>query len=106
MNKSTMLGIAFASIVVIGSAIAQEAPADIAYECPNGNVTFSHAKHIAKHPACTDCHPDPFGMAKSELGMEKGHAGCGKCHKADGPGPTDVANAEHCAKCHVPPAAE
>ena len=79
---------------------AAAAPADITYDCPNGDVTFSHEKHIAKHPNCADCHTDPFNMAKSELGMEKGHAGCSKCHKADGEA-HDVAAADSCTKCHV-----
>ncbi len=100
MKKSLLLGIAFLGILA-SSAIAQ-APVDVVYECPNGNVTFSHAKHNAKHPACTDCHPEPFGMAKSELGMEKGHAGCAKCHTADGAAPFDVTAADACVKCHIP----
>ncbi len=100
MKKTLLLGLAFVGILAT-SAMAN-APADVVYECPNGNVTFSHAKHQAKHAACTDCHPDPFGMAKSELGMEKGHAACGKCHKEGGAAPSDVAAAADCAKCHIP----
>ncbi len=98
MKKSILIALALTGILAT-SAIAG-APADVVYECPNGNVTFSHEKHMARNPACTDCHPDPFGMAKSELGMEKGHAACGKCHKADGPA-FDVAAADKCASCHV-----
>ncbi len=104
MRNTLLIGLALLGIctsVALSEAIAQGAPADVTYECPNGNVTFSHAKHQAKFAACTECHPEPFGMAKSELGMEKGHAGCGKCHKADGPGPSDVAAADACVKCHV-----
>lgn len=100
MKKTLLIGLALVGILAT-AATAQEAPADVVYECPNGNVTFSHAKHQVKTPDCTQCHPDPFGMAKSELGMEVGHAGCAKCHDADGPGPSDVAAADACVACHV-----
>jgi len=83
-------------------AAAVAGPADFTYSCPNGDVTFSHAKHLAKFPVCTECHPTPFGMARTELGMQKAHAGCAKCHKAGGPAPTDLAAANGCANCHKP----
>jgi c(7)-type cytochrome triheme protein len=101
MKKSLLLGLALAGVLA-ASAFAQNGPADVVYECPNGNVTYSHAKHQTKVPACTECHPDPFGMAKSELGMEKGHAGCAKCHKDGGTAPMTVTAADACAKCHIP----
>lgn len=101
MKKTLLVALAAVSVLATSLAFAQAGPADITYEAPNGNVTFSHTKHLTKHPACTDCHPDPFGMAKSELGMEKGHAGCAKCHKEGGPGPFDVKAGDKCVSCHI-----
>ena len=101
MKKTILIGFVLTSILAI-SAVAQELPPDVAYEYPDGNVTFSHTAHAIPHPACTDCHPEPFGMAKTELGEEAGHAGCAKCHTADGGGSMDVASEEACVKCHIP----
>jgi c(7)-type cytochrome triheme protein len=108
MRKTLLVALAVASLCATsiapqGDAIAQAGPADITYAAANGNVTYSHAKHLAKYPACTECHPTPFGMAKSDLGMEKAHTGCGKCHKAGGPAPTDVTAAATCTSCHKAP---
>ena len=105
MKKTLLVALALAGVLTTSlathrDAVAQAGPADFSYQAPNGNVTFSHTKHIAKFAACTECHPTPFGMARSELGMEKAHAGCGKCHKAGGPAPSDVKAADKCTSCH------
>jgi c(7)-type cytochrome triheme protein len=108
MKKTLVITLATLGILFGGGALSSSeaagpaTPADITYACPNGDVTYSHAKHSAKYPVCTECHPTPFGMARSDLGMQKGHSGCGKCHKAGGPGPGDIAAADTCASCHKP----
>jgi c(7)-type cytochrome triheme protein len=102
MKKTLLVVLAAAGVLATSLAFAQAGPADFTYAAANGAVTYSHAKHLAKHPACTDCHPDPFGMAKTKLGMEKAHAGCAKCHKAGGPAPFDLKAADKCTTCHKP----
>lgn len=65
-----------------------------------GNVTLSHAFHVDKGNACTDCHPAPFQMAKgtATITMAEINAGnfCGKCHAAGG----KSFAATECARCH------
>jgi len=68
-----------------------------------GKVAFSHEKHAAKNPKCTDCHTKIFKMAKGQRStpkmadMEKGQA-CGACH--NGQVAFGVKDAADCAKCH------
>ncbi len=115
MNKSIIVGLALVGILATG-ALAQEpepapatpatpatpALADLVYECPIGNVTFAHTTHQDHNPVCTDCHPEPFGMAKTEMGIELGHEACSKCHSAEGPG-FDVLDEAKCISCHIMP---
>jgi c(7)-type cytochrome triheme protein len=68
-----------------------------------GKVTFSHEKHLAKNPKCTDCHTKIFKMAKGQRStpkmaeMEQGQS-CGACH--NGQAAFDVKDKAGCAKCH------
>lgn len=94
----------------LGGVLAQQAlaqmkpPADLDFAGGNeGKVTFSHEKHAAKHPKCTDCHTKLFKMAKGQRSapkmadMEKGQF-CGACH--NGKGVFGVVEKADCAKCH------
>ncbi len=106
MKNTTLLGIALVCIAALSGVSVNatgtggNVPADLCYECPNGNVTLSHAKHAASHPDCADCHPQPFEMKKTDMGFELGHASCAKCHSADGEA-FDVLAPDKCTVCHV-----
>jgi c(7)-type cytochrome triheme protein len=92
-------------VVAVEKALAQaKGPAD--FEFPGdkeGKVTFSHEKHLAKSPKCTDCHTKIFKMAKGQRStpkmadMEKGQS-CGTCH--NGQAAFDVKDKAVCTKCH------
>jgi c(7)-type cytochrome triheme protein len=94
----------------LGAVLVQEAwsqakgPADFEFAGGSqGKVVFSHEKHLAKNPKCTDCHVKIFKMTKGQRSspkmadMNNGQA-CGSCHNdktAFG-----VKEAANCAKCH------
>lgn len=66
-----------------------------------GPVTFSHQRHIKLNAnACTNCHPRPYTMSKSDVATiecEYGRMnGCGHCH--NGTESFDVK--EGCRLCH------
>jgi c(7)-type cytochrome triheme protein len=90
---------------VAPQALAQvKGPADFQFDGKGGGkVTFSHEKHLAKNPKCTDCHTKIFKMAKGQRSapkmadMEKGQA-CGTCH--NGQAAFSVKAQSDCAKCH------
>ena len=68
-----------------------------------GKVIYSHEKHSAKNPKCTDCHTKIFKMAKGQRSapkmaeMNKGQA-CGACH--NGKAAFSVQDQANCVKCH------
>ena len=97
-------------VALLGSIVAQQAaaqmkgPADFTFnDGSQGKVTFSHEKHLAKNPKCTECHTKLFKMTKGQRSalkmadMEKGQA-CGACH--NGQAAFGVKDAADCAKCH------
>jgi c(7)-type cytochrome triheme protein len=79
-------------------------PADYTFpkaDSSPGPVVFSHQRHIKLNAnACTNCHPRPYQMAKSDIGTiecEYGRMnGCGHCH--NGTGSFDIK--EGCRLCH------
>ena len=94
----------------VGGILAQQAwaqakgPADFDFAGGSeGKAAFSHEKHAAKNPKCTDCHTKLFKMAKGQRSapkmadMEKGQA-CGACH--NGQAAFSVKEKADCAKCH------
>jgi len=96
--------------VFLGGILAQQAmaqakgPADFEFDGKgSGKVNFSHEKHVAKNPKCTDCHTKIFKMAKGQRStpkmadMEKGQS-CGTCH--NGQAAFAVKAPADCAKCH------
>ena len=78
------------------------APADVVYPGGGpGEVTFSHASHLAQDSIenCASCHPGTFQMAQSgALTMEamNGGAECGTCHSDSGP----AFPSTQCMQCH------
>ncbi|MEJ5376044.1 MAG: cytochrome c3 family protein [bacterium] len=90
-----------------GQLMAQpKPPADFTYdqgkESP-GKVTFSHEKHSAKNPKCTDCHTKIFKMKRgttpdfTKANMKQGQ-NCGSCH--NGQVAFGVNDQASCVKCH------
>ena len=66
-----------------------------------GTVVFSHERHVQLNSnACTNCHPRPYRMAKSDIATiecEYGRMnGCGHCH--NGTGSFDIK--QGCRLCH------
>ena len=97
--------IAFFGAIVVQKAWAQaKGPADFEFAgAGQGKVVFSHEKHLAKNPKCTDCHTKLFKMTKgnrSALKMADMNNGqsCGTCHNEKAAfGVKETAN---CSKCH------
>jgi c(7)-type cytochrome triheme protein len=96
----------------LGAILAQKAwagemkgPANFDFDGKGaGKVTFSHEKHAAKNPKCTDCHTKVFKMTKGQRSAPKMadmNAGqsCGTCH--DGKTAFGVKEQATCNKCHV-----
>lgn len=94
-------------LVMGGQVTAQpKAPADFTFDQGKdspGKVTFSHEKHSAKNPKCTDCHTKIFKMKRGTTpditmaSMEKGQT-CGACH--NGQAAFGVKDQASCIKCH------
>ena len=109
--KSTLvLAAVIGLIAFFGAIVAQKAwaqakgPADFDFDGKgSGKVVFSHEKHAAKSPKCTDCHTKVFKMAKGQrtalkmADMNTGQA-CGTCH--DGKTAFSVKDQANCTKCH------
>ncbi len=97
--------IAFLGAIVAQKALAQaKGPADFEFDGKGaGKVVFSHEKHTANNPKCTDCHTKVFKMTKGQRSalkmadMNTGQA-CGTCH--DGKTAFSVKEQSDCAKCH------
>ena len=97
--------IAFFGAIVVQKAWAQaKGAADFEFAGGGqGKVVFSHEKHTAKNPKCTDCHTKLFKMAKGQRSalkmaeMNNGQA-CGACH--DGKTAFSVKEQAACTKCH------
>ncbi len=97
--------IGFLGAILVQKAWAQaKGPADFEFDGKgSGKVVFSHEKHAAKNPKCTDCHTKIFKMAKGQRStpkmadMNNGQA-CGTCH--DGKAAFSVKEQADCAKCH------
>ena len=98
--------IAFFGAIVFQKAWGQaKGPADFEFAGGGqGKVVFSHEKHTAKSPKCTDCHTKIFKMAKGQRSapkmadMNNGQA-CGTCH--DGKTSFSVKEQTSCTKCHL-----
>jgi len=97
--------IAFCGTIVAQMAWAQaKGPADFEFAGgSSGKVVFSHEKHAAKNPKCTDCHTKIFKMAKGQRSAPKmadmqGGQSCGTCH--NGQVAFGVKEQADCAKCH------
>ncbi len=94
------------ALVLIGLA-AEKPPEKLVFETKMGNVTFQHAKHIARaNNYCATCHPKLFPQSRAPINFKAGmhkpaeanKTACGACHYAGGPA---FATAGNCAKCHV-----
>ena len=94
----------FGAIVVQQTWAQAKGPADFDFAGGSqGKVVFSHEKHLAKNPKCTDCHTKIFKMAKGQRStpkmadMNNGQS-CGTCH--DGKTAFSVKDQANCTKCH------
>ena len=110
--KSTLaLAAVVGLIAFLGAIVAQKAwaqakgPADFEYDGKgSGKVVFSHEKHAAKNPKCTDCHTKVFKMAKGVrtafkmADMNNGQS-CGTCH--EGKTAFSLKDQATCNKCHL-----
>lgn len=109
-RSTLLLAVVVGVIAFFGAVLAQQAwaqakgPADFEFAGgAQGKVVFSHEKHVAKSPKCTDCHVKVFKMTPKQRSapkmadMEKGQS-CGTCH--DGKTAFSVKEQGDCAKCH------
>ncbi len=82
MKRTRNFWLLIAAILVLagflGGILARQAmaqakgPADFEFDGKgSGKVTFSHEKHVAKNPKCTDCHTKIFKMAKGQRSAPK-----------------------------------
>ena len=94
MNK--ILVAVAAAFVLVGTAVAADAPASITFETKNGNVTFAHKSHQDRLKGdCKVCHTDGKGGKIAGWSKDSAHALCKKCHETEKKGPTK------CAECHI-----
>lgn len=100
-----LAGFLGASLVQKAGAGELKGPADFEYDGKSsGKVVFSHEKHAAKNPKCTDCHVKIFKMTKGVrtafkmADMNNGQS-CGLCH--DGKTAFSVKDQATCNKCHL-----
>ena len=106
MKKLTVF--ALAAVMTLAFAVVSfAAPKDIEFKTvgDEGQVTFSHAKHLEKLGGkCPECHPKVFQMKKGAdnitmAAMKEGKFCGGACH--NGTKAFDASAPENCAKCHV-----
>jgi predicted CXXCH cytochrome family protein len=84
-----------AAIVLVGTAVAADAPATLTFDTKNGKVAFNHKGHADKLAGdCKKCHADAKGGKIAGWSKDSAHALCQGCHKAEKKGPTK------CAECH------
>jgi c(7)-type cytochrome triheme protein len=94
------------ALAAAGSLMAQaKPPADFTFDQGKdspGKVTFSHEKHTAKNPKCTDCHVKIFKMKKGTTDTKGGsmheEKSCGACH--NGTASFSAKEKASCEKCH------
>lgn len=96
-----------AGMLVMGRLEAQpKALADFTFDQGTGSpgkVTFSHEKHQATNPKCTDCHTKVFNMKRgttpdfTKANMKQGQ-NCGTCH--NGQVAFGVNDQASCGRCH------
>lgn len=94
----------FSVLVIQG----QKPPDKITFESKMGNVTYDHAKHLAREKGdCKVCHPKLFTQSKAPINFkagpmhqpaEKAKTACAACHVEGG---SAFAVKGNCAKCHV-----
>jgi c(7)-type cytochrome triheme protein len=86
---------------------ALKPPAKVVFTTKMGDVTFDHAKHLARVDGkCDTCHTKLFPQSKDPINFkanmhktaEAAKASCAGCHVAGGPAFVVAAN---CAKCHM-----
>jgi c(7)-type cytochrome triheme protein len=109
-RSTLVLAVVVGLIAFFGAMLAEKAwaqakgPADFEFAGgAQGKVVFSHEKHVAKNPKCTDCHVKVFKMTKGQRSspkmadMNNGQS-CGTCH--NGKTAFNVKEQADCAKCH------
>ena len=92
MNK---ILVAFAAaFVLVGTAVAADAPATMTFDTKNGKVTLNHKSHQERLKDCKLRHEDDKGGKIAGWSKDKAHGLCKKCHETGKKGPTK------CADCH------
>ena len=86
-------------------------PENTVFQAKNGNVTFSHQKHVDREKGeCNVCHPGVFAESNAPINFkaslhrtaEAAKSSCATCHFEGGPA---FASKGNCGKCHVKGAA-
>lgn len=115
MKKTTV--IVTGLLLFLGLAVLpggeKKAPDKLVFESKMGNVTFDHAKHVAREKEdCKVCHDKLFPQSRAPLNFKAGmhkpaeakKISCAGCHVAGGKSFAASATA-NCSKCHIKKAA-
>ena len=106
----TLAAFSLAALVflAVGTFAADEkAPDKIVFEAKNGNVTFEHAKHVAREKNdCTHCHDKLFQKSRAPINFKAAmhktaiasKSACAACHMPEGKSFAIMGN---CVKCHA-----
>ena len=119
-EKNMRLAILFTAsvymVVVAPATLAfaedqKKPPESVVFQAKNGNVTFSHQKHVDREKGdCKVCHPKVFAESNAPINFkaslhrtaEASKTACAACHFEGGP---TFASKGNCGKCHVKGAA-
>lgn len=85
------------------TAAAPAGPSPVIYPDQRLPLAFSHAKHLARAMACTDCHADALTSTESKDDLLPGEPVCARCHPIDRAQPDRVVAGQPpatCVTCH------
>jgi hypothetical protein len=86
-----------------GGATPPSGPSRVIYPPQRLPLTFSHARHLARGMACTDCHADALTSTTAKDLLLPGEATCARCHPIDRAQPARVVADRPpaaCIACH------
>ncbi len=82
-----------------GTAVTPSGPSPVIYPAQRLPLAFSHAKHLARAMACTDCHADALTATEAKADLLPGEDVCARCHPIDRAQPERVVAGQPPAKC-------
>jgi c(7)-type cytochrome triheme protein len=104
---AVVIGLSAGWIATAQDSGKKQPPAKVMFSTKMGDVTFDHAKHLARVDGkCETCHTKLFPQSKDPINFkpnmhktaEAAKAACAGCHVMGGPAFVVTGN---CAKCHM-----